>query len=69
MSDKKRKRVVVTIEEKYNAVQRLDAGELAQDVGKSLSVGRSTVLGWKKNRQEIMNWYLCHAGPSISRIE
>lgn len=47
----------------------MDSGESAQSIGEYLGVGRSTVIGWKKSRAEIMNWYLSHAGPSISKIK
>lgn len=69
MTSEKRKKVVVSIDEKYKAIQRMDSGESAQAIAKSLGVGRTTVIGWQKSRVEIMNWCLSHAGPSTSKIE
>lgn len=52
----KRKKVVVTMEEKLRAVNRLDSGESAKKIALELGVGKSTVGDWKKNRSEIEKW-------------
>lgn len=62
MSDKKRKqgafsidgneakgkKVMVSINDKYEAIRRSDASESPQNVAVSLGVGRSTIVGWGK---------------------
>lgn len=65
---KKRKKVVISIEEKYEVLQRLDSGETAVNLAKELNVGKSTISDWKKNRKEIEKWYLSRAGPSTSKL-
>ncbi|XKL60101.1 hypothetical protein PGB90_001117 [Kerria lacca] len=65
--DKKRKKKVISIDEKYEAIQRLDAGESAVKIAEDLGVGRSTVGDWKKNRDEIERWCSVHAGSSGSK--
>lgn len=63
----KRKKVVVTMEEKLRSIKRLDAGESAKKIAGELGVGKSTVGDWKKNRHEIEKW--CAAQASGSGIK
>lgn len=68
VTEKKRKKVVMSVEKKYAAIQRLDAGEAAVVIAADLGVGKSTVTGWKKNRAEIQRWCSTHAGPSREQM-
>lgn len=45
----KRKKVVVSMEQKLEAIKRLDKGETMQKVADDFGVGRVTVGDWKKN--------------------
>lgn len=65
---RKRKKVVVSLEEKYAAIRRLDAGESAVVIAADFGVGKSTVTGWKQNRAEIEAWCSSHAGPSREQM-
>ncbi|XP_076230936.1 cag [Calliopsis andreniformis] len=49
----KRKKVIVTMEKKLEALSRIDKGEPLRRVAIDLGVGVSTVSDWKKNREEI----------------
>jgi transposase len=49
----KRKKVVVTMEEKLRAIQRLGSGVTAKNVASELEVGKSTVGDWKKIEQKL----------------
>jgi hypothetical protein len=48
----KRKKVVVTMEEKLRAIQRLDYGVTAKNIASELGVGKSTVGTGKKIEQK-----------------
>lgn len=52
----KRKKVVVTMEEKLKALQRIDNGETLLKVAQDYNVGKTTVGDWKRNRNEIEKW-------------
>ncbi|XP_060616128.2 jerky protein homolog-like isoform X3 [Anolis sagrei] len=52
----KRKKVVVSMEQKLEAIKRLDKGEMMQKVANEYGVARVTVGEWKKNRLEIEKW-------------
>ncbi|KAG8259724.1 hypothetical protein J6590_108524 [Homalodisca vitripennis] len=62
----RRKKIVVSMEEKFRAIQRMDAGESWITIAKELGVGKSTVGDWKKNRLVIEEW--CKAQSSTSEI-
>lgn len=44
------------MEDKVNAIRRLDSGESAKKIALELGVGKSTVGDWKKNRSQIEQW-------------
>lgn len=52
----KRKKTVITIEDKLRALKRLDAGETAKKIASEMGVGTSTVSDWKKSREKIEKW-------------
>uniref|UniRef100_A0A1B6GWK2 HTH CENPB-type domain-containing protein n=1 Tax=Cuerna arida TaxID=1464854 RepID=A0A1B6GWK2_9HEMI len=52
----KRKRVVVSLETKLNAIRRLDNGESIRTVAKDLGVGEVTVGDWRRKRAELEKW-------------
>ena len=56
MSDKKRKRVVISIAQKLNALERLDKGESVQLICNELGVGKSTVNDWRRNRNSLQDY-------------
>lgn len=60
----KRKRIVVSLEVKLKAIQRLDAGETIKNVAKSCGVSEVTVGDWKRNRAKIEQWCLNKASTS-----
>lgn len=49
----KRKRTFVTMEQRLQALERLDKGESVQSVCRDLMVGKSTVNDWRRNRKSI----------------
>lgn len=53
---KGRKKVVVSLETKLNALQRLDKGEPLKKVASEIGVGETTVKDWKKNRQTLESY-------------
>lgn len=53
---KKRKQLNVSMEMKFEALKRLDKGESVNKLMLELGVGRTTLLGWKKNRSNIELW-------------
>lgn len=63
----KRKKTVVTMEEKLHAIRRMDAGETAKKIAAEMGVGKSTVSDWKKARSEIEKW--CSAQASTTGIK
>ena len=52
----KRKKNVVTMQKKLEAVYRLDKGETLNNIAKDYGVGTSTVGDWEKNRAHIENF-------------
>ncbi|KAM6459279.1 jerky protein homolog-like [Liasis olivaceus] len=52
----KRKKVVVSMEQKIEAIKRLDKGETMQKVADNYGVGRVTVGDWKRKRLKIEKW-------------
>lgn len=52
----KRKRVVVTMQQKLEALKRINGGEPLWKVAEYYNVGYVTVSDWKRKRQEIENW-------------
>ena len=53
MSELKRKRKFLTMEEKLQALERIDKGESVQSICKEFNVGKSTVNDWRRNRKSI----------------
>jgi transposase len=49
----KRKRVVITIEQKLEAVRRIKDGEILRNVAADFGVGISTVSDWLKSKSEL----------------
>lgn len=49
----KRKKVVMTMDKKLEALQRIDKGECLKKIAEEYGVGTSTVSDWKKNRIKI----------------
>lgn len=56
MSGVKRKRVVVTMEQKLNAIQRLENGESVKLISEEFGVGKSTVKDWRQNKKAIQDF-------------
>ncbi|MFS1564416.1 MAG: hypothetical protein ACL7AX_13685 [Candidatus Arsenophonus phytopathogenicus] len=56
MSGSKRKRVVLTMEAKLKALERLDKGESVKLICDEYGVGKSTVNDWRKNRKSIQDF-------------
>lgn len=52
----KRKRVVVTMQQKLEALKRINRGEPLWKVAEYYNVGYVTVSDWKRKRLEIENW-------------
>lgn len=52
----KRKRTVVSLETKLQAINRLDKGETIKKVASDLGVGEVTVGDWRRKRAEIEKW-------------
>ncbi|XP_039285830.1 uncharacterized protein LOC111046939 isoform X6 [Nilaparvata lugens] len=52
----KRRRKVVTIEQKLNALERTDRGESVKIICNELNVGKSTVYDWQKNRKSLQDF-------------
>lgn len=65
MEQCKRKKVVVSIEDKLKAIKRLDMGETIKNVAKDYGVGEVTVGDWRRNRRKIEQW--CSNQPSTSQ--
>lgn len=52
----KRKKVVLSIKDKLDALKMLDKGDTIQKVADHYGVGRRTVGDWKKRRIELQEW-------------
>jgi hypothetical protein len=63
----KRKRVVISVQDKLTAIKRLDKGESLRSVAKNYGVGISTVSEWRKNRKKIEQWCSVLASPAPQR--
>lgn len=66
----KRKRVVVSLETKWNALKRLDKGESIKKIAVELGVGEVTVGDWKRKRSDIEKWVnerVSAGGSGLSR--
>ncbi|XP_054259713.1 jerky protein homolog-like [Macrosteles quadrilineatus] len=55
------------MEDKLNALKRLQAGESAKKIASEMGVGTSTVSDWKKSREKIEKW--CSNQASSSGIK
>jgi transposase-like protein len=64
----KRKRVVVSLDMKLNAIKRLDQGETIKKVASDLGVGEVTVGDWRRKRAEIEKWFSQRASVCDSEI-
>lgn len=62
----KRKKVVVTMIKRLEALTRIDKGEPMKNIAAELGVGSSTVSDWKKNRKEIE--YFCAKVVSVESL-
>ncbi|KAB0792773.1 hypothetical protein PPYR_14732 [Photinus pyralis] len=49
----KRKKVIVSLDKKLDAINRIDKGESMRSIAQEMGVGSSTVSDWKRNRKEI----------------
>lgn len=62
----KRKRVVVSLKTKFEAIRRIDNGETIKKVAAELGVGEVTVGDWRRNRAEIEKW--CSQRATIGNV-
>lgn len=62
----KRKRVVVSIEQKIEAIRRVDRGETLVQVCDDYGVSANTVGDWRRNRQNLENFFKSHIGDRKS---
>lgn len=67
MSSNKRKRVVVSIETKLEAIQRIHNGESIKKVAEDLGVGAVTVGDWNRKRNELEKWCAEKANCSLRK--
>ena len=56
MASLKRKRVCVSLQQKLDALQRLDHGESVAKLASELGVGVTTVKDWKKTRKDLESY-------------
>lgn len=63
----KRKRKVVTIAQKLEAIKRLDQGNLLKNVASDYGVGVSTVAEWRQKRNKLEQWSSVLASPNVKR--
>lgn len=56
MSGVKRKRHVVTMDQKLKAIERLDKGASVKSISDELGVGVTTVKDWKRNKKSIQDY-------------
>jgi len=52
----KRKRCVVTMQQKLTALERLDKGESVKKISDELGVGVTTVKDWKRNKKSTQDY-------------
>lgn len=65
-AQKKRKKKVISIDEKYAALKRIDSGVPQAKVAADSGVGTSMVIDWVKKRKDIEKWCLTHGSVSSS---
>uniref|UniRef100_A0A1B6DW69 HTH psq-type domain-containing protein n=1 Tax=Clastoptera arizonana TaxID=38151 RepID=A0A1B6DW69_9HEMI len=56
MEKQKRKKIVLSMQDKLKALKRLDKGETMQKVTDDYGVGRRTVGDWRKIQSELEKW-------------
>ena len=56
----KRKHVVLSLQDKLNAIERLDRGETIKKVASDLGVGEVTVGDWRRKRVQVEELSLIH---------
>lgn len=56
MSQTKRKRNVLTVKDKLDAIERIDKGESVKKICNELNVGKSTVNDWRRNRESLQDF-------------
>ncbi|XP_023312822.1 jerky protein homolog-like, partial [Anoplophora glabripennis] len=56
MSTPKRKRVVISLQKKLEALERIRKGESLKKLASELGVGENTVGDWKRNRNKLEQW-------------
>lgn len=56
MSQTKRKRNVLTVKDKLDAIERIDKGESVKRICNELNVGKSTVNDWRRNRESLQDF-------------
>jgi len=61
----KRKKVVLTLEQKIKALDQMDSGVTAAKIARDLGVGESTVKDWKKNKEQLRRF----VGASTSGMD
>ncbi|XP_045215207.2 tigger transposable element-derived protein 4-like [Mercenaria mercenaria] len=57
MADTKKKRVVLTLEEKINAIKLMDRGTPAYKIAQYLAVGKTQIQNLRKRKQELLDDY------------
>lgn len=67
VSKKKRKRNVVTIEQKFQAIQRLEKGELQRIIADEYGVSRNTISDWYRDRRKIQQSYIFYSEGASSK--
>lgn len=63
----KRKKLVILIETKLEALKWLDTGESINKIVANLGVGEVTVRDWRRNRTKIEQWLTLKASASYDR--
>lgn len=63
----RRKKVVVSVEKKLEAIKRLDKGELIRNVAADYGVGEVTVGDWRRNRFNLEQFAIKSCGLMTSR--
>lgn len=63
----KRKKVVVSVEKKLEAIRRLDKGEIIRNVAADYGVGETTVGDWRRNRSHLEQFATISGDAMTSR--
>ncbi|XP_043465305.1 jerky protein homolog-like [Leptopilina heterotoma] len=63
----KRKKVMVSVEKKLEAIRRLDKGEIIRKVADDYGVGETTVGDWRRNRSELEQFRIISGNAMTSR--